>query len=122
MKAFQCKMCGACCYGEGGITFQEDEIERISAFLGMDPKSFISRYCEQRNHRISIKAGVNGFCVFYGDEGKCRIHPVKPGVCSLWPFYPAIVKDRDNWEMAREACPGINPDCTFDEFVKQSKG
>lgn len=121
MKAFQCKMCGTCCSGEGGITFQEHELQNISAHLGMDPKSFISLYCEQRNGRISIKTGLHGSCVFYGDGGKCRIHPVKPRVCSLWPFYSAIVRDRDNWETAKAACPGINPGCTFEEFVEQSK-
>jgi hypothetical protein len=33
-----------------------------------------------------------------------------------------MVKDADNWEMAKEACPGINPECSFEEFVNQSKG
>jgi hypothetical protein len=23
--------------------------------------------------------------------------------------------------MAKDACPGINPDCSFEEFVKESK-
>jgi Fe-S-cluster containining protein len=113
-------MCGTCCYGEGGITLQQNEIRRISVFLGIDQNSFLSGYCEKRNGRLSVKTGVDGFCVFYGGEGKCLIHPVKPGICSLWPFYPAIVKDRDAWEIAKAACPGINPDCPFDEFVKQS--
>jgi hypothetical protein len=31
------------------------------------------------------------------------------------------VADEENWESVKEACPGINPDCSFEEFVKQSK-
>jgi hypothetical protein len=39
----------------------------------------------------------------------------------LWPFYPALLKDKDNWEMAKGACPGISPYCSFEEFVRQSE-
>jgi hypothetical protein len=31
------------------------------------------------------------------------------------------VSDKENWEMVKDACPGINPDCSFDAFVRQSK-
>jgi Fe-S-cluster containining protein len=120
MKAFQCKMCGACCYGKGGIRVKGDEIERISGLLGITPRSFKKDFCEERNGHLSIRTGSDGFCRFYREEG-CAIHPVKPEICSLWPFYPAIVNDRDNWEMAKGACPGISPDSTFEEFVKESK-
>ena len=61
------------------------------------------------------------FCIFYHNEKRCLIHPVKPSICSLWPFYPALVKDRDNWEVAKDACPGMKPDCSFEEFIKQSE-
>ncbi len=121
MKAFQCKMCGSCCFGKGGITLRDNEIEDIRLFLAMELNSFKARYCEERHGRLSIKTGINGACIFYNKEGKCRIHPVKPSVCSRWPFYPALVKDRDTWKMAQEACPGINPDCSFDEFIRQAK-
>jgi len=59
---------------------------------------------------------------FYDKEKSCLIHSVKPSPCSLWPFYPANLKDAYNWEMAKDACPGINPDCSFEDFVKESKG
>ena len=121
MKAFACKMCGACCYGEGGISIDDAEIERISTFLGTDIDSFVRRYCEERNGRTSITTNMSRFCIFYAGKGICLIHRVKPEICSLWPFYPAIIKDQDNWELAKEACPGINPDFSFDEFVRQAK-
>ncbi|MFC1869603.1 YkgJ family cysteine cluster protein [Thermodesulfobacteriota bacterium] len=120
-KAFQCKMCGNCCHGEGGITVQRDEMGRISSFLGLSTESFKSEYCVKKNGRFSASTGTDGFCIFYHKEKRCLIHPVKPRICSLWPFYAAIVKDEDTWKMAQGACPGINPDCSFDEFVKQSK-
>ena len=29
MKAFECQMCGTCCYGKGGIFVKEDEIAQL---------------------------------------------------------------------------------------------
>ena len=121
MKAFQCQICGECCHGEGGIFVNKDEIKKITNFLEMTEESFLAEFCLKKGGRFSIKAGPNKFCIFYDHEKRCLIHPVKPLPCSLWPFYPAILKDVDNWEMAKDACPGINPECSFEEFVRQSK-
>lgn len=121
MKAFECKMCGSCCHGEGGIFVQKDEIIRIATFLEMTPETFITQFCLEKGNRLSIKTGPDRFCAFYDEGENCTIHPVKPRPCTLWPFYPALLKDMDNWETAKDACPGINPDCSFETFVKQSK-
>jgi Fe-S-cluster containining protein len=114
-------MCGTCCYGEGGISVNRDERDKISDFLHMSQETFLSELCEEKAGRFSVKTGADGFCILYDKEGGCRIHPVKPGICSSWPFYPAIIKDKDNWELAKDACPGINPKSPFEEFVKQSR-
>jgi len=120
MKAFDCKMCGDCCYGEGGITLRDEEVGRIADFLGISSTSFMTQYCETRNGRLTIRSGADRFCIFFQQRG-CRIHPVKPRVCSSWPFYPANVRDEESWELAKDACPGINRDCEFAEFVRQAK-
>lgn len=121
MKAFECKLCGVCCYGEGGIFVDKDEVEKIAAFLKISARSFVARFCDERNGRFSIRVGADKYCIFYQKEESCLIHPVKPRPCTLWPYYPAILKEAGNWELAKDACPGINPECTFEEFVRQSK-
>ena len=121
MQAFECKMCGECCYGEGGITVQEEEIEKTAKFLGIRPETFVIQYCDEKGGRFFIKTGADKYCIFYDKEKRCQIHPVKPSICSSWPFYPALLRDADNWESAKDACPGINPNCSFEEFVKQSQ-
>jgi Fe-S-cluster containining protein len=121
MKAFECKMCGQCCYGKGGIIVEQEEIERIARFLVIAPKVFLARFCEKRNGHVYLGTGPDDFCVFFDQEKACLIHPVKPNICSLWPFYPANVNDKETWELAKYACPGINPDCSLEEFVRQSK-
>jgi Fe-S-cluster containining protein len=119
MKAFECRMCGECCYGEGGIFLQGAEAGKIAGFLEMSAAGFLARFCEKRHGRFYLKSGPDGYCCFYDQAAGCRIHPVKPTRCAQWPFFNAIVGDRDNWKQAQEACPGINPDCSFEEFVKQ---
>ncbi|MFH1243196.1 MAG: YkgJ family cysteine cluster protein [Pseudomonadota bacterium] len=121
MNAFECRRCGDCCHGEGGIFIGREETERIARFLDLGPETFLSRFCYEKNGRLYLSSGPDRFCVFYTNERRCRIHPVKPERCSLWPFYPAIVGDKENWELAKEACPGINPDGSFEDFVRESK-
>ncbi|MFC1892301.1 YkgJ family cysteine cluster protein [Thermodesulfobacteriota bacterium] len=121
IKAFDCRMCGDCCYGKGGIIVKPDEVEKISGSLGLTPASFRSDYCLEMNGTLSITTGKDGFCIFYDKEKKCLINTVKPEICSLWPFFPANIKDKDSWELAKDACPGINTDCSFEDFVKQAE-
>ncbi|MBW2016857.1 MAG: YkgJ family cysteine cluster protein [Deltaproteobacteria bacterium] len=121
MKAFECKMCGDCCYGEGGIRLEPGEVAAISRYLGMSSEAFQAEYCEIRNGRLYIKSGEDGYCIFHDPEGQCLIHPVNPLPCSLWPFYDALLMDREAWKEAQEACPGINPRCSYKGFVEQGR-
>ena len=113
-------MCGECCYGEGGIVFAEGEVERVAGFLSMDRDAFVEQYCEHRHGRLYARTGGDGYCVFFDRVGNCLIHQVKPARCLLWPFFPALVKDRDTWEAAKDACPGLDTGCTFEQFVGEA--
>ena len=121
MKAFECRQCGDCCYGEGGIFVDPGESERIARFLDVTLETFLSRFCDEKYGRYYIRTGSDNLCIFYNREESCQIHPVKPKPCSLWPFYPAIINDKEAWELTKDACPGINPDGSFEEFIRQSK-
>ncbi|RJR34804.1 MAG: YkgJ family cysteine cluster protein [Desulfobacteraceae bacterium] len=121
MKAFECKQCGECCRGEGGIRVQGEEIGKIARFLSITDSEFISTWCFLRHDRYYINTGTDGFCAFFEREKQCTIHPVKPLPCRLWPFYSALLADADNWDLAKGACPGINRDSSFEEFLKQSR-
>ena len=121
VRAFSCRMCGNCCFGEGGITVDPGECERIAGFLEMTAAAFRSGCCEERNGCISIRTGKDGACLFFEKGRGCGIHPVKPRRCALWPFYPALLKDPQAWREAMNACPGINPECSHEEFVRQGK-
>ena len=118
---FACRRCGQCCYGEGGITVEEDEIERIASFLGMESAAFRSSFCEMRYKGLSIRSDGEGKCLFFEPGRGCRIHPVKPRRCAQWPFYTALLKDRAAWSEAMDACPGINRSCSHEAFVRQGR-
>jgi Fe-S-cluster containining protein len=119
MKAFECKMCGECCYGIGGIFMEAEEQERIAAYLELSLSEFLHQYTETRNGRIYAEIGKNNYCIFFKKGQGCTIHPVKPARCALWPFFPANVVDRDTWDAAKLACPGINRECSFENFVNE---
>jgi uncharacterized protein len=120
MKAFDCKMCGECCYGVGGIFMEVDEQKRIAEYLGLKLEDFLTEYTEKRNGRIYAGVGSDNFCIFFKKEHGCTIHPVKPARCELWPFFPANVADPETWDVAKLACRGINRDCSFEDFVRES--
>jgi len=121
MKAFECKRCGICCRGEGGILVDKDDIENIAAFLGTTREFFVKWYCETRNSKTYVRSRQDGYCVFFDKTRLCLIHQVKPRPCRLWPFYPALLKGRENWEMAKDACPGINPEASFEDFLREAR-
>lgn len=122
MKAFECKMCGECCWGRG-ISLNKEEIKRISEFLGIGVEQFKSKYCVKKGASYELRVKESGYCIFLEEnKGKklCKIHPVKPDLCKRWPFFHCIISDKDEWKLAMEACPGINPKSSFKDFVKQA--
>ena len=120
MKAFDCKMCGECCYGEGGIFMEEDEQKRIAEYMGLEFEDFLAQYTVKRHGRTYAAVGPDNFCIFFLKEKGCTIHPVKPARCDLWPYFPANVEDRETWDQAKLACRGINRECSFEDFIKAS--
>jgi Fe-S-cluster containining protein len=113
---FQCRQCGDCCAGRGGIYVQPREVEDMAALLEMPVAEFRRRFVEASplGPRLTVADGV---CVFLMPGNLCRVHPVKPAICRRWPFLPALLAHPDELEHAKTACPGINPACTHEEFV-----
>jgi hypothetical protein len=113
---FSCRQCGECCRGERGILVTPAELEAMAAYLGLAPEDFAARYLIETPLGPQL-AAQNGACIF--QEGSlCRVHPVKPRICREWPFLPALITYADEFEAAKEACPGIGPDSTHEEFLQ----
>jgi len=118
-SVFDCRMCGHCCQGQGGIVASAPERERLAAYLNMAVEEFCDRYTEAQGKKLVLRCGENGYCVFFDPKTACTVHPAKPDVCRAWPFFRGNLIDPVSWELAQEYCPGIKPECGHAEFASQ---
>jgi len=117
---FQCRQCGDCCAGRGGIFVKPQEVEEMAALLGLGVEEFCWLYVEASAMGPRLTIADNGCCVFLMEGNLCRVHPVKPFICRQWPFLPALLVDAEELEHAKTACPGINPECSHEDFVAEA--
>ncbi|MDR2528799.1 MAG: YkgJ family cysteine cluster protein [Synergistaceae bacterium] len=107
---FACVECGRCCRGEpGAIFFTAREGERVREVLGLTEDEFQRAYVTLRWGRPSFVERRNGDCVFLAADGaRCRIYPLRPAQCALFPFWPSIMASKDEWNYHAERCLGMN--------------
>lgn len=118
MDIFVCKKCGHCCEGSGGIVLSFKDIERLCKFLKIPEETFFSDFTDKQNRKRVLKSSNSNYCVFFKKGIGCSVHDAKPDICRAWPFFKGNLTDSVSLKMARDYCPGISPDCTFDEFVE----
>ena len=116
-SAFDCRRCGHCCQGEGGIILTLKDRERLAGHLGLHLEDFLSAHTTRNGDKIQLGVREDGFCVFFADG--CGIHPARPDVCRAWPYFRGNLLDASSWELSLEYCTGINPNLTHEEFVRQ---
>lgn len=107
---FECRQCGVCCGGEpGAIWVTGKEIHAIAEFLCLDEPSFRCQYLTRNMGRSSIKELENYDCIFLKrNQMLCEIYNVRPLQCSLFPFWPSILRDKQMWDYYSKKCPGMN--------------
>lgn len=83
---YQCDRCTACCKWPGDVRVEEEEIEAIARFLGMETQDFIDQYTRLRTNRsgLSLIERENHECIML-EGNSCRINPVKPEQCRGFP-------------------------------------
>ena len=100
---FVCRQCGACCrIQEGIVRVSAVEIARIAAFLGRTEQDFIDHETEIAPDRrgLILKSRPAGACAWLSDDNLCRINPVKPDKCRIFPH---------EWtnDDSEKICPGL---------------
>ncbi|MGE4293477.1 MAG: YkgJ family cysteine cluster protein [Desulfovibrio sp.] len=121
MVAFECRMCGHCCQGEGGIVMSPKDQKRLAAHLGMNVAGMLAEYSREQNGKPSLRTGEDGFCVFFAEGRGCTVHPGRPDICRAWPYFRGNLIDSTSWEMIQDYCPGVNPEAGHAEFVRQGR-
>lgn len=109
--AWSCRRSGNCCAIPGGVVrVDAAEVRAIAAFLGLDEAAFRSRFVQPDGERL--KDGLGNRCVFLqeGAPAACSIHPVRPGKCASFPFWPELLTDPALAARVRRTCPGIVDD------------
>jgi len=113
-EMFRCRMCGDCCRGYGGTFISSDDIGAIASYLQLAPDDFTARYCRRSGKRLVLGQRDDGYCIFW--DQLCRIHPVKPRMCRLWPFIESVLVDAENWKIMATCCPGMRTDIPPDRI------
>lgn len=117
--AFDCKRCGHCCEGRGGIVVSHTDLERLCLHLGLTAEAFTERYGELRGGKLQVRAGDDGFCVFFVPESGCAVHGAKPDICRAWPYFRGNLVDAESFALAKDFCPGIPAEQAHADFVRE---
>jgi Fe-S-cluster containining protein len=116
---FSCRQCGECCRGEKGILVTAAELTAMAAHLGLAAADFAALYLVETPLGTQL-ASRNGSCILQTD-GLCQVHPVKPRICREWPYLSALLQHADEFEAAKEACPGLAADAGHEEFIQAAR-
>lgn len=117
--AFDCKRCGHCCHGEGGIVLTAHDRERLAAHLGLGVAEMLERYAEQAGEKMRLRVREDGYCVFFTEGHGCGVHPGRPDICRAWPYFRGNLVDKASWEMIQSDCPGVEQAAGHEAFVQE---
>ena len=87
-----CKGCSACCRGMGSsIVLDPYDMFRLSRGLGRSASELL---CDRLELNVvdgvilpNLKmSGEGESCTFLSPEGRCSVHPYRPGFCRLFPL------------------------------------
>jgi Fe-S-cluster containining protein len=105
---FECTQCGACCSGEPGFVWiDEQEIKAIAEVLDMERDDFLNRFARKVGERYSLVEYPDGDCIFLHPESRhCLVYQARPIQCRTWPFWDSNIETPQDWKSTCEKCPG----------------
>lgn len=87
-----CRGCSACCKGMGkSIVLDPCDVFRLEEGLGRSFEALLADKLELNLVDGLIlpnlrQEGPDEACAFLNEEGRCRIHPYRPGICRMFPL------------------------------------
>lgn len=115
---FDCRLCGHCCEGRGGIIVSNSDLERLCNFLQLQTSEFEELWAVKHNGKLYIRSTVSG-CVFFQKGTGCLVHSAKPNICRAWPYFRGNLVDSESLALAKDFCPGIPVTQSHDAFVME---
>lgn len=110
---FECQPgCITCCDRYGFVYLTEDDLQKISAYVGMTTAAFEAKYVYRTKNQVRLRKPRVAECHFLlkraDGTGGCKVHAVKPVQCRTYPYWPELIEYPDVWEHEATRCPGIN--------------
>ncbi len=118
---FDCRMCGHCCEGSGGIIVSPKDLERLCSHFQITADDFCSKYGIINNGKLTVRSSDDGYCIFFQKGKGCAVHQSKPDICRAWPYFRGNMVDDQSLHLAKGFCPGIKHDIKHKDFVKEGE-
>lgn len=87
-----CEGCSSCCHDMGtSILLDPLDVHRITSGLGVTFEQLLAEHVELNVvdgvilPNLKMSEGRN-CCAFLGEDGRCTIHTIRPGICRLFPL------------------------------------
>ena len=101
-----------CCRFDTGYVFlSHNDLSRLAEGIGASVEEVEREYCTRVElgfvSRLSLREQENKDCVFWID-GECSVYEHRPLQCRSYPFWPAHLADRSEWDRLERECPGVN--------------
>ena len=105
---FKCTGCGKCCQGPGLVTLNLEEAEKISEHLDISIEEFFNLYGKKVNGKYFLKdlPGTED-CIFLENK-QCKIYHLRPTQCKTFPYWPSVLRTKQDWDREAKNCEGIN--------------
>ena len=87
-----CAGCSACCMGMGkSVVLDPYDVYRLVNGTGMSFETLLQKHLELNVVDGVIlpnlkMAGAQEACAFLNEEGRCSVHPYRPGICRIFPL------------------------------------
>lgn len=117
--AFDCKRCGHCCQGEGGIVLTQHDRERLAAHLNLSIEDMLQQFAEQAGDKQRLRVGLDEYCIFFRAGLGCGVHLGRPDICRAWPYFRGNLVDETSWKMIQTDCPGVKSSAGHEAFVQE---
>jgi Fe-S-cluster containining protein len=109
---FECQRCGACCTGAPGLVWA-DRAETAAIRRWMEETGAAAEgVFTPLGDGFRIREAPDGRCGFF--EAGCRIYPLRPTQCRIYPFWTANLRSACRWREEARQCPGIGRGRRYD--------
>jgi len=91
-----CKKCKATCCKMGGSDFSRKEMQKVIR------AGFKNNFVKINNNHYELKS-KKGICPYLAKDNSCKIHKIKPLMCTCWPVCIDLINGKKRFYLAY--CP-----------------